>query len=232
MTQNNQPVIRPVQPIPSNPKVTKPNLKGKPVGFGAAIIAAAAMYLAMDEGKVNTTYLDVAGIPTICYGKTGKEAVAGAVKTDAECEQLLYGEMAEKLKGVYRCVKVPLTTNQAAALLRFEYNVGEKALCGSSVARLANAGAKPEVWCKAMLPWDKARVKGILRPVKGLTNRRQSEYRMCVTPSPKEASNVRAKVYRYTQLQQRSGLPLQPRIVRSVGQVQIRWNLPLPRRAA
>jgi lysozyme len=42
--------------------------------------------------------------------------------------------------------------------------------------RQINAGEPPEVWCRQLLRWDKAGG----RTVRGLTLRRQAEYRVCL----------------------------------------------------
>jgi lysozyme len=61
------------------------------------------------------------------------------------------------------------------AYVSFTYNVGETAFCKSTLTKKLNAldyaGA-----CKELLKWDK--VKGVT--VKGLTSRRQDEYRTCI----------------------------------------------------
>ena len=50
------------------------------------------------------------------------------------------------------------------------------AACGSTLVRQINAGEPPEVWCRQLLRWDKAGG----RTVRGLTLRRQAEYRVCI----------------------------------------------------
>jgi lysozyme len=161
------------------PKAKRPNLVSKPVGYGAAIIALVAGAIAIDEGLVNQTYNDIAGIPTVCYGHTGRDVHAGDIKTDAQCEQLLYDDAANHLRSVYFCIHVPLTDNQAAALLRFTYNVGESQLCRSTLARLANAGEPARVWCPQISRYNKARINGVLTPIAGLTKRRAEERALC-----------------------------------------------------
>ena len=53
------------------------------------------------------------------------------------------------------------------------------ALLGSTLVRQINAGEPPEVWCRQLLRWDKAGG----RTVRGLTLRRQAEYRVCIGES-------------------------------------------------
>ena len=63
-------------------------------GFAALVLALAAPVVAYFEGYVPTTYADPIGIPTICYGHTGADVVAGRVASRAECETLLHGDLA------------------------------------------------------------------------------------------------------------------------------------------
>ena len=61
------------------------------------------------------------------------------------------------------------------AMVSFAYNVGVGAYCGSSVARLLNAG-QTRAACDALLKWNKA--GGVVFP--GLTRRRQAERELCL----------------------------------------------------
>ncbi|MBY5974980.1 glycoside hydrolase family protein, partial [Ferrimonas balearica] len=66
-----------------------------------------------------------------------------------------------------------------AAFVSAAYNIGAGAFCGSSMSRRAQAGDLVGA-CDALLMWNKARVKGVLRPVTGLTRRRQAERALCL----------------------------------------------------
>lgn len=144
-------------------------------GFAAAVLALAAPLVAYVEGYVPNTYADPIGIPTICYGHTGVDVVEGRTATRTECEALLHGDLAKALAAVQRCVVVPLAPHEAAALTSFAFNVGGKALCQSTLARKANAGAKPTEWCAELDRWVYAR--GV--QLAGLVKRRALERSLC-----------------------------------------------------
>lgn len=126
-------------------------------------------------------YLDIAGVPTACDGIT-RGVRMGQRYTDAQCAALLEQELVIHARGVMNCtpgLARPGTDNQRIAAVSLAYNIGVAGWCGSTAARRFNAGD----WrggCDAMLRWNKARVKGVLREVKGLTRRRKAEHAICV----------------------------------------------------
>lgn len=61
------------------------------------------------------------------------------------------------------------------AFVSVTYNIGEKAFCDSTMARKLKAGDYAGA-CAQILRWDK--FQG--RPLRGLTLRRQAEYRTCI----------------------------------------------------
>ena len=69
--------------------------------------------------------------------------------------------------------------HEFSALVSLTYNIGEHAFCRSTVARRFNAQDYAG-GCEAILMWDK--VGG--RTVRGLTVRRQAEYRECMGETP------------------------------------------------
>ena len=74
-----------------------------------------------------------------------------------------------------RCVVAPLAANEAAALTSFAFNVGTDALCGSTLARKANAGAPASAWCAELDRWVFAH--GV--KLSGLVKRRAAERALC-----------------------------------------------------
>lgn len=145
------------------------------VTIGATIITMAAGMVAYFEGYVPQTYADPVGIPTICYGHTGVDVTPGRAETREGCRALLEKDLAAAYAGVLRCVRVPLQNHQAAALTSFTFNVGVSALCNSTLARLANTGADPAVWCAELDRWVYSR--GVR--LSGLVKRRAAERAMC-----------------------------------------------------
>lgn len=154
------------------------------MGRNTGIAVAGVMLLALltlDEGVRHEPYRDIAGVMTVCMGHTGGDIVPGKRYSQAECDALLVKGATKHGRGVLACTKVPLNQNQYEAFTRFTFNVGVKAYCNSSLLKKLNAGDYSGA-CDGLLAWNKARVNGVLRPVAGLTKRRQSERVQCLTP--------------------------------------------------
>lgn len=91
------------------------------------------------EGMRNRTYLDPVGIPTICYGHTGRDVRMGMNKTHAECEAILIQDLWVHDRAMHRCVKVKMTRGQHDAVLDTFFNVGPGKMCKSTLVRKLNA---------------------------------------------------------------------------------------------
>lgn len=156
--------------------------------IGGSLAAATAMALAMavaslktDEGKRNVDYLDIARIPTACYGHTGAGVKAGTRRSDAECERLLTADAQKHINGVLLCTPaLAYHPYQLAAATRLTFNIGQSAYCSSTIARRFNA-EDYRGGCDGFLAWNKAWVNGKLVVVKGLADRRVRERAMCLT---------------------------------------------------
>lgn len=161
--------------------VTRRNGRGKAgaVVIGGAVAVAAMALIKSWEGRRNTVYLDIVGVPTVCYGQTGPDIQPGQRYTDAECEAMLQRALPEYYGHVKRCIvdraPWPLSVNEQAALLSFAYNTGEGGVCGSGVQRAALRGDRVEM-CRQMGRWVYA--KGQWR--RGLANRRRDEMAVCL----------------------------------------------------
>jgi lysozyme len=125
------------------------------------------------EGCYLEAYKDSVGVWTIGYGHTGLVHRDGTVKagrkiTQAEAEELLRYDLRVFSKRVQGGTTVPLTDDQFAALVSFDFNTG--GFLKSTLRKKLNAcdyvGAAEE-----FLKWDKAGGKVL----KGLTRRRRSE---------------------------------------------------------
>ena len=66
-----------------------------------------------------------------------------------------------------------------AAATSLAYNIGPSAYAGSTVARRFSANRWQSA-CDNFLSWNKGRVAGALRPIKGLTRRREAERLLCM----------------------------------------------------
>ncbi len=146
----------------------------------AAAICIAAPIIELVEGVENKPYMDIAGIPTVCSGITGPDVVWGNTYSNRECRNLLEKHIHIHAKYVQDAVTYPIARQTRAALISFSYNVGGHAMKNSTAIRLINQG-KVEQGCKALGMWNKARVNGKLKVVKGLVNRRNEEIRLCLS---------------------------------------------------
>lgn len=134
-----------------------------------ALAMSAAMLF---EGHRATPYRDVTGVPTVCYGHTGD--VRNRAYSPAECQALLRADMGEANATVHRCIRVPMTVGQEAALTDAAYNIGPHIVCGSSLQRMANTGN----WrgaCAQLSRW----VYAGGQKLPGLVKRRADERAMC-----------------------------------------------------
>ena len=133
------------------------------------------------EGYVPTLYRDVAGYWTVCTGHLVSDEEfkrwRGKTFTATECRDLLRGDVAEHEAYVNRDIIVPLLPWQFDAFVSLNYNIGPANFRRSSARRYANRGAHDRVPGRIRL-WNKARVGGRLRVVRGLDLRRASESKM------------------------------------------------------
>ena len=154
--------------------------KGRAITAGVAAIAVP--FICAFEGLYTYAYRDPVGIPTICFGHI-EDVKMGDTMTKEECKQLLLDDLPRYEAGVQRCIKVPMSDKRHAAILSFTYNVGEGALCKSSIARRLNAG-DVEGGCNALLLYNKATLSGNLIVLPGLTRRREAERKLCIAEGP------------------------------------------------
>lgn len=130
------------------------------------------------EGLRLEAYADIAGVLTIGYGHTSSAGAPsvhkGLVITEAQADDILRDDLKKHEARVVRLVTVPLTDNQFAALVSFDFNTG--ALHKSTLLKKLNAGNYNAVptellrWVKTTDPHTKKKVTS-----KGLVNRRSAE---------------------------------------------------------
>ena len=143
---------------------------------GAAAIAVAAPLVMLWEGLERDPYRDIVGVATVCYGHTGN--VENRRYSVAECKALLERDLAKHEQGIRKCLPANLPVEVRAAFVSTAYNIGTGAFCGSSMARHANAGNLPAA-CASLSRWNKVCPGGKCREVRGLTNRRAAERKLC-----------------------------------------------------
>jgi len=167
------------------------------------------------EGYERYAYRDIAGIWTIGYGHASdilrdtiqsgsiNPQLVGIVEfdgrgdlrlvTDQSGEELLRRDLRPRERSVVNLVKVVLNQNEFDALVSFVYNVGAGAFARSTALRRLNKGNRAGA-ADALTWFNKARVGGNLREVRGLTRRRAAEKALFLTP-PQSRPPAPASVY-------------------------------------
>lgn len=135
-------------------------------------LSKAVSLVAGFEGFSAKAYPDAGGY-SIGYGhfiRSGDPYTS----TSAITEQEAFALLQQDVTGAYNCVsqnvEVPLSENQAAALISFVYNVGCAAFAGSTMLKLLNAGDYQGAAAQFPL-WNKS--KGVT--LFALISRRASE---------------------------------------------------------
>jgi lysozyme len=145
---------------------------------GLSLSAIALVGIALHEGYSDRAYTPVPGdVPTIGFGTTEGVKPGDTITPPKALQRAL--QDAQKFEGALkRCVKVPLHQHEYDAYISLSYNIGPTAFCGSTLVRKLNAEDYAGA-CAEILRWDK--FKG--QPLRGLTIRRQQEYRLCTSGS-------------------------------------------------
>jgi len=112
--------------------------------------------------------------PTIGFGTTDGVKM-GDTTTPPQALARALRDVQQFEGAVKRCVTAPLYQHEYDAYLSLSYNIGALAFCGSTLVRKLNAQDYDGA-CAEILRWD--RFKG--QPLRGLTIRRQQEYKQCV----------------------------------------------------
>lgn len=160
----------PVNPSPQN--------GGNATKAGGGIAAAALLiclpFTANNEGCRLRTYLDPAGIPTICYGETAG-VTADQVVSRPDCDKMLNARLGYFSWVVQNNVTVALKPPTLAALTDFTYNVGADSFRRSTLLKMLNSGNTAGA-CDQLLRWTQAKGKVLA----GLVARRAAERQLCL----------------------------------------------------
>ncbi len=178
--------LREQAPAPPAPAFRPSEVLGGKTGPLFAIVgslAATSLFASVprEEGLEYKAYRDIAGIWTVCAGDT-KDVHPGLIETPEGCRRRLEMQLVAHARPVLECtprLSEPGRDWQRAAAVSLAYNIGVGAWCRSTADKRFDVGD----WqggCNAFLSWDKARVNGQLRPVLGLTRRRQRERDLCL----------------------------------------------------
>ena len=127
------------------------------------------------EGLKLTPYLDVVGVPTVCYGHTGPDVVMGKRYTEQQCTELLNADLQSVARQVDPAINAEIPDTMRGALYSFAYNVGVSAFKSSTLLRLINKGDRTGA-CDQLKRWTYAGGK----QWKGLVKRREIEREVCM----------------------------------------------------
>lgn len=149
--------------------------------IAALVVSAAALVgIAQWENYVEVAAPPVAGdVPTNGFGTTtnpdGSPVRLGDRTTPTRALVRLLADADQYASAVKRCAPVPMYQHEFDAYVSLTYNIGPSAFCSSTLARRLLYGDYHGA-CEQILRWDKFKGK----PLRGLTRRRQAEYRMCI----------------------------------------------------
>jgi lysozyme len=144
--------------------------------IAALVLSAFALVgIASREGYTDKAVTPIKGdVPTVGFGST-EGVKLGDKTTPVQALQRTMRDIETKESAVKKCVKVPLYQHEYDAYISLAYNIGTGNFCSSRLVQKLNQqdynGA-----CKEILRWDRAQG----RVIKGLTIRRQAEYRQCL----------------------------------------------------
>ena len=142
---------------------------------GIVLSASALVAIVTHEGYSDTAIIPVPGdVPTIGFGTTEGVKPGDHITPPKALARALTD--VQKFEGALkRCVTVPLHQYEYDAYVSLAYNIGPTAFCNSTLVKRLNEQDYATA-CQQILNWDKFKGK----PLRGLTIRRQSEYRQCI----------------------------------------------------
>ncbi|WP_299297462.1 lysozyme [uncultured Tateyamaria sp.] len=147
--------------------------------YDTRFLASAVPFIGRWEGLRLDAYLDIVGVPTVCYGET-KGVKLGDSYTKAECDEMLAREIIDyrdRLRPAFTAdtLERRMPLGRDVAFTSLAYNVGVHGTAKSTAVRRLNdlhiAGA-----CQALGWFNKAGG----RVIRGLVNRRSEETELCL----------------------------------------------------
>lgn len=140
-----------------------------------SLSAAGLVGVVVHEGYKEKAYTPVPGdVPTIGFGTTEGVKLGDTITPPQALVRAL--QDVKKFEGaIKQCVKVPLHQYEYDAYISLSYNIGAHAFCNSTLVKKLNAQDYTQA-CLEILRWDKFKGK----PLRGLTIRRQQEYKQCI----------------------------------------------------
>lgn len=168
--------------------------------LGATSVVAVTGALLIDpwEGNKNHAYIDMVGVATVCRGET-KGVKLGDYRTDEQCDKGTVEELFKFNTTVSKAIRVEMKPYEEIAYTSLAWNIGQGAFSNSTLVKKHNSGDVVGA-CREILKWNKAtfspksaqtQIKNgehcslkkdgnFSCTVKGLTNRRMHEYRVCI----------------------------------------------------
>lgn len=135
-------------------------------------------------GVALRTYLCSAGVPTIGWGETATDkATPGGRCTKEQADRWLLEDITQRTAQVRALLKRHADPYQLGAMVSLAYNIGVGAFAKSTVLKAFNRGDLAAAG-RAFRLWNKAKVKGVLTELPGLTRRRAAEEALFLTPDP------------------------------------------------
>ena len=138
--------------------------------------ASALVGIAVHESYRGSAYLPTPNdVPTIGFGTTDGVQMGDKITPERALVRLL-ADADRFQRDLKACVgDVPMHQHEWDAVVSWAYNVGTGAACRSTLVRKLKAGDYPGA-CAELLKWDKQ--GGVV--LRGLTIRRQAEYKTCM----------------------------------------------------
>lgn len=167
------------------------------IGINALKLSAVALVaLALSESFSEPAYRDSGGISTYGFGSTrkadGTRVRQGDTITAPKALSLAMQEIMVMESAIKKCMPYEMYQYEYDSYMQLAYNVGSGAVCSSSIPWKLSIGDYSAA-CKTILDFDKIRdsskpkvknprtgkMEYPLVRLKGLTNRRQREYKTC-----------------------------------------------------
>ncbi len=167
-------------PAASQPPASADAAPSAPAGERLRINQAGLDIIKESEGLRLEAY-NLNGQWLIGYGHS-RTAREGMVITEAEAERLLREDVAGTESAVKWIVAVPVNVNQFSALVSLAYNLGTGGFQNTLVVERLNAGDYDGA-ADAFLRHDRARINGELQSIPHLTERREKERALFLTPA-------------------------------------------------
>ena len=141
-----------------------------------AMATTSIMYTAKWEGLRTKAYMDMAGVPTICVGRT-LNVKLGDTATVEQCHEWLAEDLVRHWNDIVRCAPGLKNAPEGyrVAMLDLAYNIGAGAWCRSSLKALTESKEYKKA-CSRTLQFVYVGTKY----VQGLANRRNDLYNVCI----------------------------------------------------